>query len=76
MSDAVTVKVDVPRAPTRFVFVLLDSFTLLSFAGALECLRIANRMAGAELYAWALTGDTDDVVICSNSVRFHVDFPL
>ena len=30
----------------RFVFVLLDNFTLLSFASALECLRIANRMMG------------------------------
>ena len=76
MSDVVTVKVDVPKAPTRFVFVLLDRFTLLSFAGALECLRIANRMAGAELYTWVLTGDTDDVVTCSNDVRFHVDMPL
>ncbi|MAU53843.1 MAG: AraC family transcriptional regulator [Roseovarius sp.] len=76
MSDVVTVKVDVPKVPTRFVFVLLDQFTLLSFAGALESLRIANRMAGTELYTWALTGDTDDVVTCSNGVRFHVDFPL
>ncbi|MET4100894.1 transcriptional regulator GlxA family with amidase domain [Roseovarius sp. MBR-78] len=76
MSDVVTVKVDVPRAPTRFVFVLLDQFTLLSFAGALECLRIANRMAGAQLYTWALTGETEDVVTCSNGVRFHVDMPL
>jgi transcriptional regulator GlxA family with amidase domain len=76
MSDVVTVKVDAPRAPTRFVFVLLDQFTLLSFAGALECLRIANRMAGATLYTWALTGDSDDVVTCSNGVRFHLDFPL
>ncbi len=76
MSDVVTVKVDVPRAPTRFVFVLLDQFTLLSFAGALECLRIANRMAGAELYSWALTGETEDVVACSSGVRFHIDIPL
>jgi len=76
MSDAVTVKVNVPNAPTRFVFVLLDGFTLLSFAGALECLRIANRMAGAELYTWALTGETEDIMTCSNGVRFHVDMPL
>ncbi|MDZ7710535.1 MAG: hypothetical protein U5K36_11090 [Roseovarius sp.] len=34
--------------PRRFVFVLLDRFTLLSFASAVECLRIANRMAGRE----------------------------
>ena len=33
-------------APERFVFVLLDNFTLLSFASALDALRIANRMLG------------------------------
>ena len=76
MPDVVTVKVPAPKAPRRFVFVLLDRFTLLSFASALECLRIANRMAGAELYTWTLCGDTDDVVTCSNGVRFHVDEPL
>ncbi|MBC7133196.1 MAG: GlxA family transcriptional regulator [Roseovarius sp.] len=65
-----------PGAPTRFVFVLLDRFTLLSMAAALESLRIANRVAGAELYRWALTGDTDDAVISSSGVRFAVDFPL
>jgi transcriptional regulator GlxA family with amidase domain len=76
MADVVTVRVDVPRAPTRFVFVLLDGFTLLSFAGAIECLRIANRMAGATLYTWVLTGDTKDAVACSGGLRFHVDIPL
>ena len=36
-----------PERPRRFVFVLLDNFTLLCFAAAVESLRIANRMAGA-----------------------------
>jgi len=76
MPDVVTVKVPAPKAPRRFVFVLLDQFTMLSFASALECLRIANRMAGADLYTWTLCGDTDDAVTCSNGVRFHVDEPL
>ena len=35
-------------APRRFVFVLMDQFTLLSFAAAVESLRIANRMAGQD----------------------------
>ena len=34
----------------RFVFVLLENFTMLSFASAVECLRIANRMAGRPAY--------------------------
>ena len=31
---------------------LLDSFTLLCFACAVESLRIANRVAGKPLYDW------------------------
>lgn len=34
----------------RMVFVLVPEFTLLSFASAVECLRIANRLASNTLY--------------------------
>ena len=40
----------VPAKPRRFVFVLLDNFTLLSFAAAMDCLRLANRMSNKKLY--------------------------
>ena len=75
-SDATKIEVSAPKTAKRFVFVLLENFTLLSFASAVECLRIANRMAGAELYKWVVTGDTEDTVTCSAGARFHVDFPL
>jgi transcriptional regulator GlxA family with amidase domain len=75
-SKPARIEVDAPRAPKRFVFVLLDDFTLLSFAAAVECLRIANRMAGQQLYNWALTGEAEDVVTSSAGVRFQLDFPL
>ena len=70
------IEVDPPKAPKRFVFVLPDDFTLLSFAAAVECLRVANRMAGHELYSWVLTGEAEDVVTSSAGVRFQLDFPL
>ena len=44
-------------APERFVFVLLDNFTLLSFASALDALRIANRMLGRTAYEWIFIGE-------------------
>ena len=75
-SETAKIEVSAPKAPKRFVFVLLENFTLLSFASAVECLRIANRMAERELYSWALTGDSEDVITCSAGVRFHLDFPL
>lgn len=43
--------------PRRFVFLLLDRFTLLSFAGAIEPLRLANRIQGRPIYAWRLAGE-------------------
>ncbi len=62
--------------PRRFVFVLLDNFTLLSFAAAIECLRIANRMAETKLYDWTVIGDGGDVIVCSAGARFQLDGPL
>jgi transcriptional regulator GlxA family with amidase domain len=75
-TEATKIAVKAPKEPKRFVFVLLDRFTLLSFASAIECLRIANRMAEEELYSWVLTGDSEDVITCSAGVRFNLDFAL
>lgn len=62
--------------PRKFIFVLLDNFTLLSFASALECLRIANRLSGKQLYEWSLVGEGGDQVSCSAGTSFQVDGPL
>ena len=40
------------RPVTRVVFVLLDQFTLISLASAVEPLRMANQLSGQELYSW------------------------
>jgi AraC family transcriptional regulator, glycine betaine-responsive activator len=40
------------RAVNSIVFLLLDQFTLISLASALEPLRMANQLAGQELYRW------------------------
>ena len=63
-------------APRRFVFLLLDQFTMLSFAGAIEPLRIANRIGGRTLYTWALAGEGGDVATCSNGASFKLDMGL
>ena len=59
----------------RFVFVLLNNFTMLCFACAVESLRIANRMAGKTLYTWELTGEGGDAIACSNGIQtnLHTD---
>ncbi|MEY5038880.1 MAG: hypothetical protein RL472_1986, partial [Pseudomonadota bacterium] len=62
-------------SPKRFVFLLLERFTMLSFAGAIEPLRIANRVAGEEIYRWVLAGE-GEFVTCSNGAAFKLDIGL
>lgn len=60
----------------RFVFLLLDRFTMLSFAGAIEPLRIANRVIGREAYTWVLAGEGGRESTCSNGASFKLDMGL
>jgi len=75
-SGSARVTVEAQGAPRRFVFVLLPQFSLLSFAAALDCLRVANRMAGKTLYTWVTSAESGDTVGCSAGTRFHIDMPL
>ena len=71
------VEVDTDQTkPKRFVFVLLDKFSMLSFASALDSLRIANRMSNRDLYSWILIGEGGDVVSCSAGTTFKLDDEL
>ena len=65
-----------PARVRRFVFVLLRDFTMLSFACAVEPLRIANRMAGRPVYSWVLAGEGGESVTCSNGTVFKLDMDL
>lgn len=62
-----------PPNPKRFVFVLLEQFSLLSFASAIEGLRIANRMSGHEIYSWRMVSEDGEMVTCSAGTEFRVD---
>jgi transcriptional regulator GlxA family with amidase domain len=62
--------------PRRFVFVLMDNFTMLCFACAVESLRITNRVAGKKLYDWIVISETGEPVTCSNGTTFNVDSDL
>jgi transcriptional regulator GlxA family with amidase domain len=68
-----------PRAearPQHFAFVLLDNFTLMAFAGAIEPLRLANRMAGRTLYHWSVLTEAGAPAHASNGVVIQADGPL
>ena len=62
--------------PKRFIFVLLDRFTMLSFSCAIEPLRLANYVAGKTLYSWQLAGEGGREAVCSNGTVFKLDMGL
>lgn len=43
--------------PINFFFVLLDSFTLLSLAAAIDSLRLANQLSKKTLFSWTIVGE-------------------
>ncbi len=71
-----TVEVDADAKTRRFVFVLLENFSLLGFAAAVEALRIANRMANRPIYTWTLIGEGGEKVSCSAGAEFNLDGDL
>jgi transcriptional regulator GlxA family with amidase domain len=68
---------DTPQGRRRsFVFVLLNQFSLVPFATAIEPLRIANRMSGQTLYRWQVVSESGQPVACSAGIPIGVDGPL
>ncbi len=59
--------------PQRFVFVLVEDFTLLSFAGAVDALRIANRQFPTPAYSWVLCGEDGQRVTSSSGIQFDTE---
>lgn len=60
----------------RYVFCLLDRFTMMPFAAAIEPLRLANRLAGSKIYDWVVVGESGDFATCSNGTRVMLDAGL
>jgi len=50
------------------VFLLLDGFTLMAFAGAVETLRLANHVAGRPLYRWEVLSFDGSPVMSSAQI--------
>ncbi|HHF3070142.1 TPA: GlxA family transcriptional regulator [Vibrio diabolicus] len=54
----------------RIGFFLIPDFSMLSFSAVIEPLRMANRLAGYDLYQWDIYGFEDKEVSASNGVSF------
>jgi transcriptional regulator GlxA family with amidase domain len=63
----------IPRLPTRFGFLLINDFTLISMSSAIETLRMANRLSGEEVYDWKTISQTGEAVCASDGLCIQAD---
>ena len=59
--------------PSRFGFLLLNDFTLISLSSAIEPLRMANRIGDTNDYAWKTLSMTGEAVLASDGLSVNVD---
>src|ERR1700756_377839 len=57
--------------PQRIAFILVPNFSMIAFTSAVEPLRLANRAAGRDLYAWRLFSSDGKPVAASNGIVLH-----
>lgn len=70
------IRLDDDSRQRSVVFLLLDRFTMMAFASAIEPLRLANQVSGRTLYTWKLASETGADVACSNGTVFRTDLGL
>ena len=68
--------VDRTMEKRSFVFYLVEDFSLIAFATAIEALRLANRMLAYSSYSWRLASMDGASVRASNGVEVSVDTSL
>jgi AraC family transcriptional regulator, glycine betaine-responsive activator len=61
------------QTPYRVGFLLIDNFTLIALATAVEPLRMANQLAGTELYTWQLMTSEGNVARASDGITMVPD---
>lgn len=62
-----------PEDPLRIGFLLLDNFTLIAQASAIEPLRMANQLLGNELYQWFTLSEDGGPVSASDGITVMPD---
>jgi len=58
----------VPAPVRHFGFLLLESYSMIAFANALEVLRMANLLSGRKLYTWTVATIDPHAVLASNGL--------
>ncbi|WP_044616267.1 GlxA family transcriptional regulator [Gynuella sunshinyii] len=63
----------VENKSTRIGFLLLENFTMIALASAVEPLRMANQLSGKELYSWYLISKDGQPVRASDGISVTPD---
>jgi transcriptional regulator GlxA family with amidase domain len=72
MSELKALKVD-SNAAYSVGFLLLENFTLMSLASAMEPIRMANHLSGKKLYDWKIIGAAAEPITSSGGVSLVPD---
>ncbi|WP_419812884.1 GlxA family transcriptional regulator [Bacterioplanoides sp.] len=64
---------DVTMRPVKFGFLLLENFTMMALASAVEPLRMANQLSGQELFTWDLVTHDGQSVRASDGMNIAPD---
>jgi len=64
------------RHTTRFAFLLVNHFTLVSMSSAIEPLRLANRVAGKEIYGWRTLAEYGGPILASDGLSVNADYDI
>ena len=60
------------ETPQTVAFLIVPQFSMLAFVSAVEPLRVANRLAGRELYRWVVVSRDGKSVTASNGMAATV----
>lgn len=61
-----------PNSPANIAFLLINDFTLISMASAIEPLRMANRICRDDVYQWKTISVDGEPVIASDGLSVNV----
>jgi transcriptional regulator GlxA family with amidase domain len=60
-------------APQTLGFLLIPRFSMMAFVSAIEPLRVANRLAGRDLYRWEIVSRDGQSIAASNGMSLVAD---
>ena len=64
------------KHPTRFGFFLVDNFTMISMASAIEPLRMANRIIRRQHFSWKIISETGKSIVASDGLSVNADYRI